>query len=84
MDPEEGKTTLGTGGPGPPEKGRGGSWFQTVGEERRSRMATETGDRLATTSRDGYAQSECLVHCTAIIYYNYKEIVPHCIIVSGK
>jgi hypothetical protein len=43
----------------PQEKERGSSWFWTVGEERRSSMTTETGDGLAMTSRDGYAQSEC-------------------------
>jgi hypothetical protein len=51
---------FGDGGARPPqERERGSSWFQTVGEERRSSMTTETGDGLATTSRDGYAQSEC-------------------------
>jgi hypothetical protein len=67
VDPEKRKTILGTGGPALQKRGGGSSWFQTVGEERRSRMATETEDGLATTSRDGYAQSECFVHCTAIV-----------------
>jgi hypothetical protein len=60
--PEEREAILGTGGGGPALQKRGGgsSWFRTVGEERHSSMATETGDGLATTSRDGYAQSECL------------------------
>ncbi len=52
---------------GDQERERGSSWFQTVGEERRSSMTTDTGDSLATTSRDGYAQSECYVHCTAVM-----------------
>ncbi len=44
----------------PPQgRGRGSSWFQTVEEERHSSMTTKTGDGLAATSRDGYAQSEC-------------------------
>ncbi len=58
-DPWKRDAILGTGGPAPQERERGNSWSWTVGEERRGSMTTETGDGLATTSRDGYAQSEC-------------------------
>jgi hypothetical protein len=36
-------------------------------------MDTKAGDGLATASRDGYAQSECFVHCTAVIQYNHDR-----------
>ncbi len=58
---------LGTGGPALQKGERGSSWLQTVGEKGRSSMTTETGEGLATTSRDGYAQSEC--QCA--LYSNY-------------
>jgi hypothetical protein len=36
-------------------------------------MAKITGDGLATSSRDVYAQSECCVHCVAVIHYNHNR-----------
>jgi hypothetical protein len=48
-----------TGGPAHQEGGRAGSWLHTVEEKGHSNMDTGAGDGLATTSRDGYAQSEC-------------------------
>ncbi len=59
MDPGEREAILRTGGLALHKGERGSSWLQTVEGERRSSMTTETGDGLATTSRDGYAQSEC-------------------------
>ncbi len=59
MDPGEKGAILETGGPGPPERGRGGSWLQTAEGKGHSNMATGAGDGLATASRDGDAQSEC-------------------------
>jgi hypothetical protein len=59
VDPGEREAILGTGGPALQKRKRGSSWLQTVEEKGRSSMATETGDGPATTSRDGYAQSEC-------------------------
>jgi hypothetical protein len=60
VDPGKRDAILGTGGPAPPqERERGSSWFRTVGEERHSSMTTDTGDGLATTSKDSYAQCEC-------------------------
>ncbi len=47
------------GGPARQEGERVGSWPQTVEEDRRSGMAQNTGDELATSPRDVYAQSEC-------------------------
>ncbi len=47
------------GGPACQEREKAGSWLRTVEEDRRSEMAKNTGDGLATSSRDGYAQSEC-------------------------
>jgi hypothetical protein len=47
------------GGPARQEREKAGSWLQTVEEDRRSKMAKEAGDRLATSSRDVHAQSEC-------------------------
>jgi hypothetical protein len=55
----KGKPFCGREGPAPQKRERGSSWLQTVGEEGRSSMATEMGDGLATTLRDGYSQSEC-------------------------
>ncbi len=46
-------------GPARQEREKAGSWLQTVDEDRHSRMAKDTGDRLATSSRDVYAQSKC-------------------------
>ncbi len=46
------------GGPALQKGERGGSWLQTAEEKGRSNMATGAGDRLATASRDGDAQSE--------------------------
>jgi hypothetical protein len=45
--------------PGGQEGEKAGSWLQTVEEKRHSKMASEAGDGLATSSRDVYAQSEC-------------------------
>jgi hypothetical protein len=59
VDPGEREAILGTGGPALQKRERGSSWLQTVVKKGRSSMATETGDGLATTSRDSYAQSEC-------------------------
>jgi hypothetical protein len=67
VDLGEREAILGTGGPALQRRERGSSWFLTVEEKGRSNMATETGDGLATTSRDGYTQSELFVHCTAIV-----------------
>jgi hypothetical protein len=61
---------FGDGRARPPREGEGGSsWFQTVAEERPSSMTTETGDGLATTSRDGYAQSEyyCALYSNCVV-----------------
>ncbi len=55
----KGKPLWGHGGPALQKGERGSSWLQTVEEEGHSSMTTETEDGLATTSRDGYAQSEC-------------------------
>jgi hypothetical protein len=57
VDPGEKEAILETGGHGPPEEA--GSWLQTVEEDRRSGMAKDAGDGLATSSRDVYTQSEC-------------------------
>ncbi len=59
MDPGEKGAILGTGGPGPPERGKGRQLAPDREEKGRSNMATGTGNGLATASRDGYAQSEC-------------------------
>ncbi len=47
------------GGPARKEREKTGSWLQTVEEDRRSEMAKDTGDELATSLGDVYAQSEC-------------------------
>jgi hypothetical protein len=47
------------GDPGRQEGEKVGSWLQAVEEKRHSDMAIDAGDRLATPSRDVYAQSEC-------------------------
>ncbi len=47
------------GGPAHQEREKVGNWLQTVEEDRRSGMAKNTGDGLATSSGDVYAQSEC-------------------------
>jgi hypothetical protein len=49
---------------------KAGSWLQTAEEKRHSKMAKDSGNELATSSRDSYAQSECIVHCTRVIQYN--------------
>ncbi len=59
VDPGEKGAILETGGPAHQKGERGGSWHQTAEEKGHSNMATGAGDGLATTSRDGYAQSEC-------------------------
>jgi hypothetical protein len=45
------------GSPARHEREKAGSWLQAV-EDRHSGMAKNTGDGLATSSRDVYAQSE--------------------------
>ncbi len=83
MDPGERDAILGTGGPTPQERERGSSWFWTVREERHSSITTGAGDGLATTSGDGYAQSEC--YCVQqLCSISVMKVVSHCIIVSGK
>ncbi len=47
------------GGPARQEREKAGSWPQTVEEDRRSGMAKEAENGLATSSIDVYAQSEC-------------------------
>jgi hypothetical protein len=61
------------GGPARQEGEKAGSWLQTAEEKRHSKMAKEVGDGLATPSRDSYAQSECIVHCTIVIQYNHNR-----------
>jgi hypothetical protein len=55
------------GGPALQKGEGGGSWLQTAEVKGRSKMATVAGDGLVTASGDGDAQSECIVHCTAIV-----------------
>jgi hypothetical protein len=62
-----GERILEAGGPARQEGEKAGSWLQTVEEKRRSEMAKDAGDGLATPSRDVYAQSEC--YCT--LYSSY-------------
>ncbi len=50
---------IGDGGARPSRKGNGAAVGSRVEEKGRSNMATETGNGLATASRDEYAQSEC-------------------------
>jgi predicted lipoprotein with Yx(FWY)xxD motif len=59
VDPGEKGAILELGGPARQKREKAGSWLQTVEEDRCSEMAKDTGDGLATFSRDGYAQSEC-------------------------
>ncbi len=59
VDPGEKGAILETGGPGPPERGKGWQLAPDSGGEGTNNMATGAGDGLATASRDGYAQSEC-------------------------
>ncbi len=47
------------GDPARQEREKAGSWLQTAEEKGHSDMATDAGDRLATASKDVYAQSEC-------------------------
>jgi hypothetical protein len=71
VDP--GESHIGSRGPGLPGGEKAGSWLQTAEEKRHSKMAKEAGDGLATSSRDSYAQSECIVYCTIVIQYNYNR-----------
>jgi hypothetical protein len=59
VGPGEKGAILEAGGPARQEGETAGSWLQTVEEKRHSEMAKDTGDRLTTSSRDVYAQSEC-------------------------
>jgi hypothetical protein len=68
-DPGKRDAILGTGGPTPPGKGEGQQLVPDSGGGETS-MTTETGDGLATTSRDGYEQSECC-HALYSIYVVY-------------
>ncbi len=52
---------------------KAGSWLQTAEEKRHSKMAKDAGNGLPTPSRDGYAQSECIVHCTIVIQYTHNR-----------
>ncbi len=59
VDPGEKGAILEAGGPARQEGEKAGSWLRTMEEKRHSEMAKDAGDRLATSSRDVYAQSEC-------------------------
>ncbi len=61
------------GGPARQEGDKASSWLQTAEEKRHSKMAKDTGNGLATPSRDSYAQSECIVRCTIDIQYNHNR-----------
>jgi hypothetical protein len=53
---------------------RTGSWRQTVEEVTRYKMLEGTGDGLATTSSDGYAQSMyhmCIMCINSLCLYNH-------------
>jgi hypothetical protein len=67
VDPGETEVILEPGGLAHQEGKKAGSWLQTVEEDRRSEMAKDTGDGLAASSRDIYAQSEC--HCALCSSY---------------
>jgi hypothetical protein len=54
-------------GPARQEGEKADRWHQTVEEKRRREMAKDAGDRLTTSSRHVYAQSEC--YCA--LYRNY-------------
>ncbi len=62
------------GGPARQEGEKAGSWPQTVEEDRCSGMAQNTGDGLATSPRDVYAQSEsyCAL-CNNFYTYNHNR-----------
>ncbi len=70
MDPGEEGAKLEAGGPGPPGGEKVGSWLQTAEGKRHSKMAKNVGDGLTTSSRDGYAQSEC--YCALYSSYTVK------------
>jgi hypothetical protein len=73
------------GGPACQEGEKAGSWHQTVVEKRRSKMAKDVGDGLATSSRDIYAQRVLYVHCAAILQYNHnRNCVLIVLFVSGN
>jgi hypothetical protein len=67
VDPGEKGAILENGGSALQKRERGSSWLQTAEERGRSNMVTGAGDGLATASREVYAQSECIVHCTAVV-----------------
>ncbi len=74
VDPGEKEAILEAGGPGLCQgREKAGSWLQTVEEDRRSGTAKDAGDRLATPSRDVFAQSEFIVHCVAVVQYNHNR-----------
>jgi hypothetical protein len=71
--------------PGDPARQEGekaGSWLQTAEEKRHSKTAKDRGDGLATPSRDGYAQSECIVQ--QLYSITITGTVFHCIIYFRK
>ncbi len=59
MDPGEKGAILEAGGPARQEGEKTSSWPQTVEGDRHGRMPQNTGDGLAKSPRDVYAQSEC-------------------------
>jgi hypothetical protein len=59
VDPGEKGAILEAGGPARHEGEKAGSWLQTAEGKRHSKVAKGAGDGLATSSSDGYAQSEC-------------------------
>jgi hypothetical protein len=73
-DPGEKGDILEAGGPAPQEGKKAGSWPQTVEEDRRRGMAQNTGDGLATSPRDVFAQSEChCALCNSFYTYNHNR-----------
>ncbi len=73
------------GGPARQEREKAGSQPQTVKEGRRSGMAQNTRDGLATSPRDVYAQSECYCAlCNNSTFTNITGITFYCIICFRK
>jgi hypothetical protein len=73
------------GGPASQEGEKAGSWPQTVEEDRRSGMAQNIGDGLATSPRDVYAMSECYCAlCNSYTLTTIKGIAFYCIICFRK
>jgi hypothetical protein len=64
---------------------KAGSWHQTVEEDRHSGMPQNTGDGLATTLSDVYAQSECnCALCNNYYTNNHSRNRVFCIICFRK